>query len=367
MSKGKKQRKRKRVEKPVFCSRQDIPFHETCSANKNCRVMCMDDDYSKPNKAERAFLKRLTQTISKYNHYLPNIIPSENPKQRDNTLLHIHGNLSRATFLKKYFRKEPVLIKGLANFWPAAVNKDNCDSTRRWTRAYMNEKFGSTMVYYGDQDTIPTDDGRGTKTCKLSRLLGCSKKRKKRPKKMKYLFDSGEYGSFFTTRLGVKALEDIVRPAYFDSNHLNNSLHKMGYDIPSPLLILGTGGTHGVPAHAHADGWNVLLAGIKVWFIYPPSILKPLIPWQTWCCKSKESDYSYQMLRRVNRTRDAYANAIHSGIGRTEDEIEEGMFSTPYVLIQNVGDLLYVPKSWWHATIGLGETVSIAEVKQFSL
>ena len=73
------------------------------------------------------------------------------------------------------------------------------------------------------------------------------------------------------------------------------------------------------------------------------------------------------MLRRVNRTRDAYANAIHSGIGRTEDEIEEGMFSTPYVLIQNVGDLLYVPKSWWHATIGLGETVSIAEVKQYDL
>jgi hypothetical protein len=65
----------------------------------------------------------------------------------------------------------------------------------------------------------------------------------------------------------------------------NGELHSLGDQLEQSLpewtargvrkgyfLTLG-GDESGVQFHRHNDGWNVLVAGRKRWFLYPPRVL----------------------------------------------------------------------------------------------
>jgi hypothetical protein len=99
-------------------------------------------------------------------------------------------------------------------------------------------------------------------------------------------------------------------------------------------LYVGGNGS-GNPFHYHAQTWNALVAGRKLWMLFPPnasfySELHPL-----------------EWLRRQ-----PMAGKDGKGIHAPEQEA--------LVCEQQAGDVLFVPRLWGHGTINLGETAGMA-------
>ena len=135
------------------------------------------------------------------------------------------------------------------------------------------------------------------------------------------------------------------------------------------LLGRGRGGS-GVGFHNHAEAWNVLVHGVKIWFVFPPGKVPPY----SWALFGQwddpESDDvaegSGDGLDASNKTG---GTATVAGPRRGEGGVPGWAFSVlpglpeherPLVCVQRSGDLLYLPGGWQHATMGAGEHVAIA-------
>jgi hypothetical protein len=94
----------------------------------------------------------------------------------------------------------------------------------------------------------------------------------------------------------------------------------------------GSGGS-GAPFHAHAAAVNVAIVGHKLWHVYPP--------------------YT------SNYTSDP------TSIWHNRNDVEE--LEKPVTFEQHPGDLLFIPASWAHSTMCLGDSISFSAVMPNSL
>eukprot|EP00397_Hematodinium_sp_SG-2012_P057491 GEMP01071935.1.p1 GENE.GEMP01071935.1~~GEMP01071935.1.p1 ORF type:complete len:288 (-),score=34.63 GEMP01071935.1:290-1153(-) len=96
-----------------------------------------------------------------------------------------------------------------------------------------------------------------------------------------------------------------------------------GVEIRSSLSF-GLGGSgSGIPLHKHGPALLEIFSGRKRWFVSPPSATPPFDP--------NTSSFKW----------------FHAGNG-----MDQIMMCT-----QHVGEALWLPTDWWHATLNVGETV----------
>jgi tetratricopeptide (TPR) repeat protein len=114
----------------------------------------------------------------------------------------------------------------------------------------------------------------------------------------------------------------VKLPSYFNSDPAKLTLY----------FCLG-GANSGVQFHKHADAWNVQIFGRKRWLLYPPDEMPP---------------FHYP----VN------AVSVNKWIRTIYTQLPEAR--RPRSCTVRPGELIYVPESWYHATLNIGEAVGVA-------
>jgi hypothetical protein len=132
------------------------------------------------------------------------------------------------------------------------------------------------------------------------------------------------------------ALHDVV--LNFIPDWVMGGVGMAGRHYSASFLTMGAAES-GVQFHRHNEGWNLLLAGAKRWFLFPPDRMPTphypasYIPIRDWV------DDHYPGLPQLG------PSGATSGLAEC---------------VQRRGELLYVPEGWYHATVNLADTVAVA-------
>ena len=170
-----------------------------------------------------------------------------------------------------------------------------------------------------------------------------------------YVFDRN---SFFTAHPDV--LGSFREPQLFGVNRTKDLYF---------LLGRGRGGS-GVGFHNHPEAWNVLVHGVKIWFVFPPGKVPPY----SWALFGQWDDPESDDVAESSgdglfASNETAVTATEVGPRHGEGGVPGWAFSVlpglsarerPLVCVQRSGDLLYLPGGWQHATMGAGEHVAIA-------
>jgi len=365
----------------------------------------------------------------------------------------LQGTIAGKLFRQKYWNKSPVIIRGMADEWPAI---------KKWKKEYLVEKFGDIQTQIGTSDGIIKAGGTGNQYVKFgdyvnavwgedAHLIGdqmpdftakvveekecendqncianceeiaiasksiceaqvCSQKgqcvdRVKLQNETQRLFDLTverdrnntvdryRYGeipylfdreNFMTKAEKFGITNDLRTPSFFRGSEITSKAkhdrfkrtlsaemqERMTPPSSSERRDARTGSQQtkspsqtyifltprfdrliGVGMHQHTDGWNAQLGGpgVKLWFIYPPTVQPgPEHPvTRPWCC-GKDSWIRTILPNVLN-------NSAH-GPGNLK----------PLMCTQRTGDIIYIPEWWHHATLsgpgpeGKGGVVGVA-------
>jgi ribosomal protein L16 Arg81 hydroxylase len=145
-----------------------------------------------------------------------------------------------------------------------------------------------------------------------------------------YVFDAGllsDVAGLFATDAEVVERAKNARPqeAIEPFSGLGALPMVAGGEIAVTQFILGPEGS-GSPVHFHKDALNVALVGRKRWFLFPPSqrfwSAKPAAAWLA------------------------------------EDYLQ--LEDPPIELIQEAGDVVFVPADWGHGVVNLEDSLAVA-------
>ena len=122
---------------------------------------------------------------------------------------------------------------------------------------------------------------------------------------------------------------------FFQDTDLADSLQippffRIEKGIDESLFFLGASRS-GVSFHKHADAWNAILFGHKRWFLYPPTKTPPGGVWP-----------GYSQMD--------WLKAVYPTLEDNDKPIE---------CVQEAGEILYLPESYYHETINIGDTLAI--------
>jgi hypothetical protein len=244
---------------------------------------------------------------------------------------------SQESFDATWFNKKPVLIRNGIAEWPAR---------QKWqSKAAMSQMFGTDFVSQwfrsGDEHASYHlqsyfDSNNTSRTRRARKRVGdflcfdaCLPPTDGTDghKDQVYLFDRDDW------RAAAPELEaDVVIPPVV-ARHFDPEWHTRW----SKYLLLSAEGS-GINFHRHSNAFNGLVAGApKRWFLYPPWAQPPsytlgALPWL------------------MSIYRDDWAAPAGRQSGR--DGLQQCM--------QLEGDLIYVPRNYWHATVALGEGVGVS-------
>ena len=116
-----------------------------------------------------------------------------------------------------------------------------------------------------------------------------------------------------------EVLETAAFPSYTEAEYGYHTLRQFAL---GPAMS-------GAPPHFHPSAWNGVLAGAKLWWLFPPELatFEGDVPvWEWWR---------------------AHADA-------------DGHIPGAIVAVQGPGDAVYVPSDWGHAVLNLADTVAVA-------
>ena len=213
--------------------------------------------------------------------------------------------VSERLFTERYEGARPVLLTGAdRGLAPGALS-----------RAQLVSEHGERQVAVGTSAGIPRSAGTGDETMALSQFVATMESTQAPyPSEPKYVFDKGDFLNA-PPRPGASPLSDQLEGAL--PSWLTRGIRR-GF-----FLTLG-GDESGVQFHRHNDGWNLLLAGRKRWFLYPPARLPvPAFP-------AEELPIRDWLLE------------FYPGLMT----LAEGSAARPLECIQREGELLYVPEGW---------------------
>jgi len=119
------------------------------------------------------------------------------------------------------------------------------------------------------------------------------------------------------------------------------------------------------------DAWNVLLTGRKLWALSPPSEKCPqgvsLTPrlqtsWATvWTTSPAAKAWFAQTLLPLLREAVLPEGGSEDQGTDASEDVLHGDASAIFVLDQKPGDVVYVPRGWWHATLCLEATAAVTQ------
>eukprot|EP00117_Sycon_ciliatum_P001087 scpid67535/ scgid6900/ JmjC domain-containing protein 8; Jumonji domain-containing protein 8 len=209
-------------------------------------------------------------------------------------------------FEEKYQYRRPLILR-------FRDGSDGWTDSKRWTRKELLRVYGKQIVGSGRSEDIVKDGGSGTNLSTLTKFVETLMEKPDASGEPLYVFDR----------------DFVPESDLLDSLHMPEFL-KPDVKLHDSFLFLGSSKS-GVTFHRHADAWNGVVFGLKRWFIYPPELTPPGGVWPGFS--------------QLGWLRLVYPNL-------TEDKL-------PMECVQRPGEVLYLPESFYHGTLNIGDTVAI--------
>mmetsp|Transcript_372 Transcript_372/g.545 ORF Transcript_372/g.545 Transcript_372/m.545 type:complete len:473 (-) Transcript_372:209-1627(-) len=238
-------------------------------------------------------------------------------------------DLSIEDFIEKYQKPEiPVIITGLTDTWKAQKN---------WT---IEELF--TGKYRNCRLKIGEDDDGYTIRIKVKYFLNYMMHQK--DDSPMYLFD----GTFDEDGIEREMLDDYEIPFYFKDDLFN--LVSERRRPPYRWFLVGPKRS-GTSAHTDPLGtsaWNALVYGRKRWILTKPGTRKRQVKGYHLRRKGEDGEASTYFSYVLPRILKEEAEKKNRDMGIRE-------------VIQEPGEVIYVPGGWYHAVLNITDTVAVTQ------
>eukprot|EP00928_Gymnodinium_smaydae_P065804 TRINITY_DN48896_c0_g1_i1.p1 TRINITY_DN48896_c0_g1~~TRINITY_DN48896_c0_g1_i1.p1 ORF type:complete len:391 (-),score=53.63 TRINITY_DN48896_c0_g1_i1:220-1392(-) len=219
------------------------------------------------------------------------------------------------TIINDTMKREPFIFTGVTNDWAAKA---------LWTKSALRREYGSVYVYSGYPEDFPRGGVRASKvSSQLSSLMD--------------RWDSGDTDLFLfhyapgQNKGGIcRSLRCAFEPSEGSSAEEFSPLEAEGLSHVDDLLVSLGPSSQGVPLHAHGGAWQALVHGKKLWGFLPPD---------------------KHPLSRIGMT--------VKDILKEMTEVDWSGKAPPLFCLQEPGEVLVLPHHWKHATMNIGETISI--------
>jgi len=221
----------------------------------------------------------------------------------------------------------PLLFRGCAEpLWPGRdqLGRQSLSDGPLAKQKIWTGKFPVLSALVGDSDLV--DMAVGTKTMTLRQCL--------RRNFSGFVFDTGNE----MRQLGEKIVKLAlgVKHRGIMQDHPLKVLHVglpavPGKGFPNPVLSLGARG-EGTSLHRHGHAMLGLLSGRKLWLVAPETVNPPMrtLRWDHWARHMK-----WPFVRNLT---------------------DNGRWT---LCVQEPGDVIILPKGWWHGTANLKEGLGI--------
>jgi len=219
-------------------------------------------------------------------------------------------NLTARQFNEQYgYPAQPVLMRQQATDW-LAVSK--------WTEDYLVGAFGDTLEV---AERVTSGKSTFRKFSIRDYLAYANQTEEANP----YYLNNGQF------HLGTHFTDDYQVPDYFQCwyNEIPREKRKQSFS----WIYIGAGKTYSA---LHLDiwqtsAWNCLISGQKLWLFYDAS----------------QADYLYG--GKVNPFNPDY------------EQYPDFAKAKPLYCLQNPGDVVFTPSTWWHTVYNVEKTVSLTE------
>ncbi|KAF9423959.1 hypothetical protein BGZ94_008115 [Podila epigama] len=227
------------------------------------------------------------------------------------------SELSLETFIEEYEKPgKPVIITDGAKHWPAM---------QRWSTDYFLKQWPDAVLRAESVDMKLTDYFKYAKGTKDESPL--------------YLFDK----NFGERCQGI--LDDMEVPIYFREDFFGMMGGEKRPDYR--WLIVGparSGSTFHKDPNA-TSAWNAVITGSKKWIMFPPHILPPGV-----FTNDDESEVT-SPVSLMEWFSNFYAST----------QIPEDPAERPLEGICREGEIMFVPRGWWHAVVNLDDCIAVTQ------
>ncbi|KAI8818137.1 uncharacterized protein EV422DRAFT_190700 [Fimicolochytrium jonesii] len=223
------------------------------------------------------------------------------------------SNLSYREFVVEYAKpNKPVILTDVVSQWPAY---------EKWSEDYLLEHYGNKM-FTAEAVRIPFRDY-------LSYSQNCTQ-----DEAPLYLFDK-------RFAEGTSLSEDYTVPEYFKEDFFG----VLGEQRPDyRWLIIGparSGSTFHVDPNS-TSAWNAVISGAKKWIMYPPEVIPPGV------FPSPDGSEVTAPLSLPEWFLSFY------------EQTKSGP-SAPIEGVCRAGEILFVPRGWWHAVMNLEPSIALTQ------
>jgi len=243
--------------------------------------------------------------------------------------------------------RTPCIITDAMDHWPCFMktlnSKGKEDNPREWTIDKLQKRFPKDRFKVGSDD-----DGYAVRMTMTEFQFYCDEERNpdygcKRDDSPLYVFD----GSVFDKENTKELEKDFDIPSYFSEDLFKYVGHKRR--PPHRWVVFGpprSGSSVHVDPLA-TSAWNALISGQKRWVLYPPDkgLSKPLL-------KPKGIGLDGESVTWFQK---AYP------MTQTREWSEVGGCPKSFDVVQNAGEIMFVPDGWWHAVLNITHTVAVTQ------
>ncbi|XP_077988437.1 uncharacterized protein LOC144442935 [Glandiceps talaboti] len=214
--------------------------------------------------------------------------------------------LTEKEFEQTYRYKKPVIV----HFHEGAAGWTD---PFQWTRDDLMEKYSVWDVASGKSNNIVRNGGSGDRMSSFQDYINGIMNNKDSSSEPMYVFDREFYkDSSLPSTINV--------PSYLEVKD----------ERDDSIFFLGASKS-GVSFHKHADAWNGVVYGRKRWFLYAPQNTPPGGVWPGF----SSLDWFQHVYPRLEEK------------------------DKPLECIQEPGEILYLPESFYHATLNIGDTIAV--------
>lgn len=211
---------------------------------------------------------------------------------------------------------KPVVITDVVTKWPAV---------EKWSDEYLMQAFGENKVHAGGFSFDLKDYLRYMEAVSEGRV----------DDQPLYLFDKG------FAQKAPSLLKDYTVPEYFQEDFFSF----LGKERPDYRWLIVGPARSGSSFHQDpncTNAWNAVIRGTKKWILFPPHVTPPGVH------PSVDGADVATPVSLVEWFLNFYAES---------KELE----CQPYECICKEGDLLFVPRGWWHLAFNLTDAIAITQ------
>ena len=340
-----KKKKKKKVKKKTKAKELDEEHHpksEEEKMNKKIRA-------AKRGTRSELSVSKGGWTKHGYAYDNANVLNTTNLKSKAGTIERISvKEVCPDEFNRRFaLTRTPCIITDAMNQWPCFMktlnSKSKEENPREWTIDKLQKRFPKDRFKVGSDD-----DGYAVRLTMTEFQFYCDEEKNpdygcKRDDGPLYVFD----GSIFDKENTKELEKDFDIPDYFSEDLFKYVGHKRR--PPHRWVVFGpprSGSSIHVDPLA-TSAWNALISGKKRWVLYPPNkgLTKPLL-------KPKGIGLDGESITWFQK---AYP------ITQTREWSEVGGCPKSFDVVQNAGEIMFVPDGWWHAVLNVTQTVAVTQ------